>query len=166
MTKFKEILRLHAQGLRQRQIAASLQISRNTIKEFFRRLELSDLSFPLNETITDHDIWKILYSTKSEGNEYQKPDYDWVSKKLRHKGVTLMSLWGSYRLSCNDMNVQAYGYTQFCKRYSDFLKSKNITMSIPRNPGENIEVDRAGSTLFLQDPITGEPSPLAQFVAY
>ncbi len=87
MTKFKEILRLQEQGLSQRQIAASLQISRNTIKEFLRRLESSDLNLPLSETITDHDIWELLYSGKSEGKEYQKPDYEWVSKELRHKGV-------------------------------------------------------------------------------
>lgn len=165
MTKFKEILRLQQQGLSQRQIAASLRISRNTIKEFFRRLELSDLSLPLNEHLSDQDIWNALYGTKSEGNEYQKPDYDWVAKEMRHKGVTLLSLWGSYRLTCKEMHVQAYGYTQFCKRYSDYVNSQNTTMSIPRNPGENTEVDWAGSTLFLQDPITGDAVPVYLFAA-
>ena len=110
MTKFKEILRLQQQGLSQRQIAVSLRISRNTIKEFFRRLESSDLSLPLNEHLSDQDIWNTLYGTKSEGPEYQRPDYDWVTKEMRHKGVTLLSLWGSYRLRCKEMDVHAYGY--------------------------------------------------------
>ena len=52
MTKFMEILRLQQQGLSQRQIVASLRISRNTIKEFFRRLESSDPSLPLNEHLS------------------------------------------------------------------------------------------------------------------
>jgi hypothetical protein len=38
-------------------------------------------------------------------------------------------------------------------------------MTIPRNPGENTEVDWAGSTLFLQDPLTGDAIPVYLFVA-
>lgn len=165
MTKFKEILRLQQQGLSQRQIAASLRISRNTIKEFFKRLEFSDLSLPMNEHLSDQDIWNSLYGRKTEGSDYRKPDYEWVAKEMRHKGVTLLSLWGAYRLSSKEMNIPAYGYTQFCKRYADYVKSQNITMTIARNPGENTEVDWAGSTLFLQDPITADAVPVYLFAA-
>lgn len=165
MTKFTEILRLKDQGLSQRQIAASLQISRNTIKEFFSRLEASGITLPPAETITDNDIWQLLYADKREEQSFCIPDYAWMEQELRHKGVTLLSLWGAYRLSCKEKAKIAYGYTQFCKKYSDHLKSKNITMTIPRNPGENTEVDWAGSTLFLQDPLTGDDIPVYLFVA-
>lgn len=165
MTKFTEILRLKDQGLSQRQIAASLQISRNTIKEFFSRLEASGMALPPAETITDNDIWQLLYADKRDEQSFCTPDYGWMEQELRHKGVTLLSLWGAYRLSCKEKAKIAYGYTQFCKKYSDHLKSKNTTMTIPRNPGENTEVDWAGSTLFLQDPLTGDAIPVYLFVA-
>jgi transposase len=165
MTKYTEILRLKEQGLSQRQIAQSLRISRNTIKDFLSRLEASNLSLPLSENITDHDLWRMLYVDKRESQSYGIPDYDWMEKELRHKGVTLISLWGAYRISCNDQGKQHYGYTQFCKLYSDHLKSKNVTMTIPRNPGENTEVDWAGSTLFIQDFLTGDKIPVYLFVA-
>ncbi len=165
MTKYTEILRLKDQGLSQRQIALSLRISRNTIKDFLSRLEASDLSLPLSETITDHDLWRMLYVDKRESLSYCIPDYGWMEQELRHKGVTLISLWGAYRISCNEQEKQPYGYTQFCKLYSDYLKAKNTTMTIVRNPGENTEVDWAGSTLYLQDPFNGEQIPVYLFVA-
>lgn len=59
MTKFTEILRLREQGLSQRQIAASLRISRNTIKDFLSRLEESELTLPLSEAFTDQDLWRM-----------------------------------------------------------------------------------------------------------
>ena len=164
MTKFTEILRLKDQGLSQRQIAASLQISRNTIKEFLSRLEASEMTLPFAETTTDNDIWQMMYADKRDDKSYCIPDYGWMEQELRHKGVTLLSLWGAYRFSCKEKAKQAYGYTQFCKRYSEHLKSKNTTMSIPRNPGENTEVDWAGSTMFLQDSLTGDAIPVYLFV--
>jgi transposase len=165
MTKFTEILRLREQGLSQRQIAASLRISRNTIKDFLSRLEASELTLPLSEAFTDQDLWRMLYVDKRECQSYRTPDYEWMDQELKHKGVTLISLWGAYRISCNERGEQAYGYTQFCKLYSDHLKSNSRTMSIPRNPGENTEVDWAGSTLSLQDPLTGDAIPVYLFVA-
>jgi transposase len=75
MTKFTEILRLKDQGLSQRQIAASLQISRNTIKEFLSRLEASGMTLPLAETITDNDIWQLLYVEKRDEQSFCIPDY-------------------------------------------------------------------------------------------
>ncbi len=165
MTKFTEILRLKDQGLSQRQIAASLQISRNTIKEFLNRLESSSLALPLVEIFTDSDIWQLLYVDRGDVKSYHLPDNDWVEQELRHKGVTLLSLWANYRFSCKEKGMQPYGYTQFCKRYSDHLKTKNVTMAIPRNPGENTEVDWAGSTLFLQNFLTGDAVPVYLFVS-
>jgi transposase len=165
MTKYTEILRLKEQGLSQRQIAQSLRISRNTIKDFLSRLEASGMPLPLSESITDHELWRMLYIDKRESQSFCIPDYDWMAKELRHKGVTLISLWGAYRISCNDQGTQPYGYTQFCKLYSDYLKSKNISMTVPRNPGENTEVDWAGSTLFIQDSLTGDSIPVYLFVA-
>jgi transposase len=165
MTRYTEILRLKAMGLSQRQIATSLRISRNTIRDFLNRLGKSSLSLPLGPEISDQEIWNLLYSSKIEEKTYRVPDYEYIEKELRHKGVTLLSLWGVYRLESRDLGKQPYGYTQFCKRHQDYLKKKNLTMTIPRNPGENTEVDWAGSTLFLQDEITGDPIPVYLFVA-
>ncbi len=69
-----------------------------------------------------------MYADKGDAHSYCKPDYGWMEQELRTKGVPLLSLWGAYRFSCKEQEKQAYGYTQFCKRYSKRLKSKNITI--------------------------------------
>lgn len=49
MIKYREILRLHAQGISQRGIASSTSNSRNTIREVLKRAEEGNTKWPLEE---------------------------------------------------------------------------------------------------------------------
>jgi hypothetical protein len=56
-------------------------------------------------------------------------------------------------------------HTQFCSHYRDYAVKNNATMHFGHKPGERMEVDWAGSTMAIQDNVTGEPITVYVFVA-
>ena len=61
MTKYREILRLTALGLSQRNIIQSIGVSQKTIVKVQKRAREMHLSWPLNETLTDAAIEKLMF---------------------------------------------------------------------------------------------------------
>ena len=55
--------------------------------------------------------------------------------------------------------------TQFGDKYRRWARVTKATMRIHHKPGDAIQVDWAGDTLPVYDPVTGEPSPAYLFVA-
>ena len=56
MVNYREILRLRSLGYSQRQIAASVRSSRDTISEIFQLADVCNLSWPLEPTMTDRSL--------------------------------------------------------------------------------------------------------------
>src|SRR5690606_10518213 len=61
VVKYREILRLHAQGVSQRGIASSCANSRNTIREVDKRAQKLNISWPFQEDMTDSDLQELLF---------------------------------------------------------------------------------------------------------
>lgn len=55
--------------------------------------------------------------------------------------------------------------TQFGDKHWRWAQVTKATMCIQHKPGDAIQVDWAGDTLPVYDPVTGEPSPAYLFVA-
>ncbi|WP_243647021.1 helix-turn-helix domain-containing protein [Scopulibacillus darangshiensis] len=53
VVKYREILRLHAQGVSQRGIAASCSCSRSTIREVVKRAEKGGIFWPFEDDMSD-----------------------------------------------------------------------------------------------------------------
>ena len=51
MRKIKEVLRLRAAGLSQREIAASISTGRSTVRDYLRRAKKAGLSWPLPDQL-------------------------------------------------------------------------------------------------------------------
>lgn len=62
MTNYREILRLHIQGISQRSIAASCSCSRNTVSKVLQRANEMDASWPLKENMMDSELHRLLFS--------------------------------------------------------------------------------------------------------
>ena len=60
MTKYREILRLHAQGISGRSIASSCQCSRNTVASVLARAESLNVSWHLEKDYTDDELQELL----------------------------------------------------------------------------------------------------------
>ncbi|GAA0504525.1 IS21 family transposase [Salinibacillus aidingensis] len=166
MVKYREILRLHAQEVTQRGIAASCGHSRNTVREVIRRAGEKGVEWPFEKDLTDVDLQMLLFPEKQSPSDHRRrPDGDYIHKELAKSGVTLSLLWDEYSLKCRASNEVPYSYRQFCRFYNDYARKTKATMRIKRKPGEQMEVDWAGQTMHLTNNLTGEEIPVYIFVS-
>lgn len=165
MVKYREILRLHAQGLSNRSIASSCSSSRNTISDVLKRAHELGISWPLEDDVTDSKLQNLLFPEKHQDEPRRKPDVEYLYKEMSKSGVTLTLLWDEYTKECRDNQEIPYSYRQFCRIYNDHVKVTKATMRIKRKPGEIMEVDWAGKTATIRDSISGEDIPVYIYVA-
>ena len=79
------------------------------------------------------------------------PDWDYVHKELKRKGMTLELLWIEYR----EDHPDGYGYSQFCNRYVAWRRHVDVVMRQTHRAGEKMFVDFAGATVPIYDRHTG-----------
>ena len=165
MVDYREILRLQSLGHNITQIAGSLHSSRNTVREVERLADEKGIRWPLGEEVTNPQLYVLLYPERQEkANVYLEPDCAWIHRELAKKGVNLTLLWKEYQVNCSNAGRVPYQYTQFCDIYRVWAKKAKATMRIHHKPGDAMEVDWAGGTLPIKDPVTGETVPAYLFV--
>ncbi len=149
MDKYREILRMHAQGVSGRSIAASCGCSRNTVAKAIQRAEELDVSYSLN--LNEAELKAVLFPEQTAHGGFKQPDYEHIHRELAKSGVTLRLLWNEYCESSRLADKIPYMYTQFCLYYRQWAVRTKATMHIHHNPGEKIEVDWAGQAMALRD---------------
>ncbi len=164
----KEVLRLTAAGLSQRQIARSLHLSHGAVGKYQAAAQRSGLSWPLPEELDDGTLAARL-GTKTDDNSGAKadarrtpPDFASVHDQLKQKGVTRLLLWEEYRAAHPD---DGYGYTQFCFHYQEWQSHLKLVMRQTHRAGEKLFIDYAGPTVPVVNPVTGEVREAQIFVA-
>lgn len=164
MTKYREILRLHSQGISSRNIAVSCECSRNTVAKVLTRAKELDISWPLPEGTTDGDLERKFFP-KPASSSRRLPELEYLHKELLKQGVSLKLLWTEYCEECRREREIPLQYSQFCHHYQVFAQKKRASMHVPRKPGEQTEVDWAGQTSAIINRDTGELIPVYVFVA-
>lgn len=164
MRKIEEILRLkYDKGLTHRAIAKSCGVSTSTVSEYATRAKAAGLGWPLPEGMTTEELEARLYPKKGTARQGEQPVPDWqyIHKEMKRKGVTLSLLWMEYRQE----HPEGYGYSQFCHRYRLWRKQLTPPMRQKHKAGEKLFVDYAGQTIPVVDPETGEIREAQIFVA-
>ncbi|MCP4081403.1 MAG: IS21 family transposase [Planctomycetaceae bacterium] len=163
MRKIKEVIRLGAQGLSPGRIGESLGIGRTTAQECLGRARAAGLSWPLPEELSDADLEQRLYprATGAVRGSFPQPDWAYVHRELRRKGVTLSLLWEEYR----SVHPDGYGYSRYCELYRRWEGRLSPVMRQHHVAGERLFVDYSGSTLDVICPKTGEIKSAQLFVA-
>lgn len=165
MTKYREILRLTALGLSQRNIIQSIGVSQKTIVKVQRRARELHLSWPLDDALTDAALEKLMFSKEAKVPlQKRMPDFDYIQKELLRNGVNKKLLWTEYLEECRQAGDEPLMYSQFCHHIQQDEQKRRATMHISRKPGEQIEVDWAGDPAQITDPDTGEIIPAWLFV--
>ncbi|OLR54938.1 integrase [Hornefia porci] len=164
MTRYREILRLTALGLSQRNIMQSINVSQKTVVKVQRRAGELKLSWPLDESMTDIELGKLMFPKEPKQTLKKMPDFDYIRKELLRNGVNKKLLWTEYLEECRQSGEKPLMYSQFCYHIQQDEQKRRATMHVPRKPGEQIEVDRAGDPAYLTDPDTGESTPARIFV--
>lgn len=156
MTKYREILRLHSQGISQRGIASSCQCSRNTVAAVVQRAEECDISWPFQKEVSDGELQKLMFPEKALPTSRRAPNCEHIHKEMVKSSVTLSLLWDEYCEESRLSNEIPLMYSQFCRYYRKFANTSKATMHIHRKPGDQMEVDWAGQTAQIIDRNTGE----------
>ena len=157
MTDYKEILRVLAQGLSQRNTALACGVSRNTVADIGVRCRIHKLTWAEAQDMANPDIKNRLFPNdrKQRDQTYRMPDYKQIHEELAKPHVTLMLLWEEYCRDCKLSGQRFYQYTQFRKYYTDYAVQDKVTIRIEHKPGELMEVDWAGTQPQYRDPGTG-----------
>lgn len=83
MVDYREILRLNSLKYTQRQIAASVHSSRNTISEVIKLAAENNLCWPLDDQLSNEKVYALLYPNKIEAvNPRKDAPYDTQDKEI------------------------------------------------------------------------------------
>ena len=164
MTPYREILRLTALGLSQRNIMQSIHVSQKTVVKVQRRAREMNLSWPLDESLTDVELGRQMFPKEPKQTPKKMPDFNYIRKELLRNGVNKKLLWTEYMEECRLSGEEPLMYSQFCCHIQQDEQKRHATMHIPRKPGEQIEVDWAGDPAYITDPDTGELTSAWLFV--
>lgn len=156
MTKYREILRLTSLGFTQRNIMQSCGVAQKTVVKVQKRAREMSISWPLDETMTDEVLDKLMFPKQGKDNSIKRmPDLNYIHKELLRNGVSKKLLWTEYMEECRLNNEDSLMYSQFCYYIQQDEQERRATMHINRKPGEQAEVDWAGDPAYIVNPDTG-----------
>ena len=167
MVNYREILRLSSDPKNsQRSIELMLHSSHHTIRKVQDAAKAAGISWPLEDDVTNEMLKEALFPEEGAATAlYTQPDYSYIHKELARPGVNLTLLWTEYCNRCENDDTTPYMYTQFCEKYRQWARITKATMRIQHKPGDAMQVDWAGNTLDIYDPVTGDVSKAYLFVA-
>ncbi len=146
MEKAKEILRLSLQmGLSQRDVAANLRFdgtgcSLGMVNAVLARVKEAGIADPLS--LDTKALGSIIYPPE-QGQGKEEPDFSYIDREMKKKGVTLFLLWEEYKVR----HPEGCMYSQFCAKYREYRKQSSVYMRKVYKAGEQMLVDWAGLTM-------------------
>ena len=163
MGKLKEILRLrHECNLSARQISRALNISHTVVNTYLSKAKVCDKNYDELKELSYNEIISNLFPSLEKKYKFNPPNFAYIHKELRRKGVTLELLHEEYATS----NPNGYyGYTWFCNEYKKYSKKVNISMRQVHVAGEKLFIDFSGMTMNVVDKESGEINKVQIFVA-
>ena len=142
MKKITEILRLRSEcGWSYQRIGATLNISKTAAHRLAVRAKDAGIGWPLPDGVDEDRLEQLLYRSWQPETDAQF-DFEWVSREMERKGVTLKLLW-------QELRDQGYPhcYSWFCRRCQQWESRTRRTMRMRYKLGEAVFVDYAGATV-------------------
>ena len=137
-----------------------------TISEVQKTAREKHIQWPLDESVTNEMLRDILFPGRFiAAATHPEPDYLLIHTELAKPNTNLTLLWKEYCDRCTALEKTPYMYSQFCDKYRAWAKITKATMRIQHKPGDAMQVDWAGSTIPIYDPITGDETKAYLFVA-
>lgn len=162
--KLREILRLglkHQMG--NREIARSCSVSHVTVGAYLNQARNSGMGWDEIGSLSELQLRKLVQGAHITKPKRSKPEPDWqyIHKELRRKGVTLQLLWEEYKGQYPD----GYQSTQFCELYKRWKDTINPWMRQNHKAGDKLFVDYAGQEVPITDQCNGSVHKAQIFVA-
>ena len=169
---YKDIIIKHyALSMSGSEIARQTGCSKSGVNDFLRAFKkCEDLQYPLPTGITNYGIAMKVYGSVpgsgSRNENIELPDYEEAAKLMAtRKNMTLMFLWNRYKKKCEEEGARFYQYSQYCELYNKWCEENYETAHFDAVIAQKMEVDFAGQTFTMVDPVTGEIMTIVVFVA-
>ena len=165
-TKAREILRLLEAGTPRNAISRALSVPRHGVQAVAEAAGERGIGWAEAEAMSDADAYAALFPEKVRDRD-GCPDPDWglARCELAREGMTPRRLHAEHRDALLAKGEPAMPYDRFCKRCRAFTVRRQVVSRVGHKAGRITEVDRAGPTMALVDPATGEASKVFLFVA-
>jgi transposase len=165
MSKVKQVLRLHAQGISNRKIAGDLGLYKGTVNTYVRKIKEQESSIEellaLDEPVLESKLFAGNPAYKQDRFEEFKGMISYREEELKKPHVTRHLLWEEYRESHPD----GYGYSQFCFHLGQIIKARKPGSILQHHAGEKLFVDFAGDAVSYINRESGEVIQTQVFVA-
>lgn len=148
---------MHKQGLKIKEIARNLSLSKNTVKKYLRNSVAKDA--PETEESGSH--YSQVIRENSDRFKTLEAFFPEVEALLARTGFTLNLTWQKYKL----LHPDGYGHSQFCYYYQKYRSTKNAVMHFEHDYGDKLYLDYAGEKISYVVASTGEIIECEFFVA-
>ena len=121
MSQVKQILQLHHNGKKKKEIARILKVSVNTVKSYLRKVDMLKMDVPSLLALEDPVLEARLHAGNPSYKENIRYDHfidkiPYFFEELKKTGVTRHLLWEEYRQAY----PKGYSYTQFCFHFAQY----------------------------------------------
>ncbi len=150
MEQLKQVLQLKKDGVAIREIARRTGISRNAVKRYLSRLEVSDNDSEAeltNKQLADKAYNNDTLSLTTSRQDALTKHFAYAQKELHKTGVNRQNLWMEYK----EQHPQGYTYSRYCYLFNNFLKHADVSMHLEYEAGDVIMIDFAGRKLSYRD---------------
>lgn len=162
MRKLKEAARLLLEfNLGVRPIARACKISTSTAHIYVDKLKELDVPYGEIAAMGDDELEELLFPEEGKKEAKPLPDFEYLSKEMTKKGVSLLLLHEEYKKDDPD----GYGRTRFYELYNDWAKRTDPVMRFTHKAGEKMFIDFSGDKAHYQDPQTGKIIEAELFVS-
>ena len=160
MPNYKEITRLYLMGISRNEISRRVKSSKNTVSRVIKALNEHGYKSGCDFSVSEDELNRMFEMPAAVQSVpdvmYAMPDYSSLVNELKKPGVTMKLLWDEYCYDCRKTDQIPYRLTQFKHYFHENLLKTGFTDIIHHKPGEETEVDWAGSQPTWYDPDTGE----------
>src|SRR5690625_3976381 len=168
MADYRLIMTLLVQKYSYRQIEVMAKCSHRAIARARSVLDAEELStIEQIDGLTAEDLDRIFDDGRKSATELFVPiDLDRLTKKrMGRDKPPLKVLWSQYLQEPTGPGQRHYGYDRFCELATGHVRVNDLTAPITHVPGRAMQVDWAGTVMFLTDPITRSRTRVSVFVA-
>lgn len=156
--KLKRIIRMLSDGCSLNEIAAQTASSKRTVADYKKAVLATNQSYEELLQLEEPELIKLLLPPSPTPNV--SPQRSRLEELMPEIGERLSKRYATIQLVHQEFYLKkcpdGYGYTQFKKLVTDYLKSHSYSYHNVYVPGEEWQIDFAGDALYVTDPATGE----------
>ena len=165
MDQIRRILSTYRETGSIKATAARLRISKNTVREYLRRVRAHDTDLDTVLALSDAELSPIVYpgggGARADRRLIFRGKVDDYLRELQRPHVTRKLLYEEYQRDF----PEGYSQSQFYLHLSRAAEQRDLSLALRHEPGKTLQLDYAGDKLAWVDARSGEVHPMQVLLA-